>query len=92
MVIEICKSTYINNIVIEDEPESAGLNDRNIVTPIRAGSAMDDDGDEVVHPVRVNGVIGLQSNEFTYISVKIFINICTMMKMFICNTTFVIPM
>jgi hypothetical protein len=59
---KLCNSTYIDNIVVKDEPESARLDDRNVMTPIRAGSAMDDDGDEIVHPVRVYGVIGLKRN------------------------------
>ena len=48
----------INNVVIKDEPEPVGLDNRDVVASVWSGTTMDHNGDQVVHSVRVDRVIG----------------------------------
>ncbi len=50
--------THIYNVVVEDEPEAAGLDDGDVVAAVGARPAVDDDGHQVVHAVGVDGVVG----------------------------------
>jgi hypothetical protein len=54
------KSPYIDDVVVENEPEAGRFDDGDVVAAVGARPAVDDDGHEVVHPVGVDGVIGLK--------------------------------
>ena len=50
---------YVYYVVIKDEPQSAGFYNRDVVSTVRPGAAMDHDGDKVIHPFWVHGVVRL---------------------------------
>lgn len=50
----------VDDVIVEDEPEAARLDDGDVVAPIRARAAVDDDGHEVVHAIGVDGVVWLK--------------------------------
>ena len=52
----------VNYVVVEDQPEAARLDDGDVVTSVRAGAAVDDDGHEVIHAIWVDGIIRLKES------------------------------
>ena len=52
--------THVDDVVVKDEPESARLDDGDVVAAVGPRSAVNDHGHEVVHPVRRLGVVGLE--------------------------------
>ncbi len=53
--------TYVDDVVIKYEPQSARLDYGDVVTPVGAGSTVDHHGHQVVHTVWVDGIIGLKT-------------------------------
>ena len=53
--------TYVYYVIIKDEPQTTGFHNRDVVATVRPGAAVDHDGDEVVHPIRVHGVVRLEN-------------------------------
>ena len=51
--------TYVYYVIIKDEPQTTGFHNRDVVATVRPGAAMDHDGDKVVHPIWVDGIVGL---------------------------------
>ncbi len=50
--------THVHDVVVKDEPESARLDDGDVVSAVGSRPAVDDHGHQVVHPVGVDGVVG----------------------------------
>ena len=55
--------TYVHYVIIKDEPQPAGFYDRDVVSTVRPGATMDHDGHEIIHPIRVHSVVGLELEE-----------------------------
>ncbi len=53
------QETYIDDVVIEEKPESVALDDADVVAAVRPRAAMDDDSDQVVQSLWVHRVVRL---------------------------------
>ena len=53
---------FVDDVVVEDQPEAARLDDGDVVTSVRAGAAVDDDVHEVIHAIWVDGIIRLKES------------------------------
>lgn len=51
----------VDHVVIEEQPEAMWLDDADVVTAVGVGSAMDDDGHEIVHSIGIDCIVGLKS-------------------------------
>ena len=57
MIFSINEVTYVYYVIIKDEPEPVGLDNRDVMASVRSRTTMDDNGDQVVHSVRIEGVV-----------------------------------
>ena len=52
--------SYINNVVIKDQPKSAGFHNGNVMASVGTRSTMDNNSHQIVHPVWVHSIVWLQ--------------------------------
>lgn len=52
--------TYIDHVVVEEQPEVVTLDDADVVSSVRPTAAVDYHSHQVVHTIRIHSVVRLQ--------------------------------
>jgi len=54
-----CDKTYINHVIIKEEPKPMALDNADVVTAVGSTTAMDHYSNQIIKPVRVDSIIWL---------------------------------